>query len=309
MNIGYEMNLHHLRIFFAVAEQKSFSRAAETLFITQPAVSKAVRELENQLELPLVERGVSGNTGIKGIRLTESGQALFEHARGIFALERAAIEDVRARIGLKRGRLIVGASTTIASYSLPCYVAEFMRKFTDIQLEIRVGNTTEISEALIDCAIDVALVEGVVDDSRIVATRWRDDELCIIAHPDSALAKNANPDSDSLNEEIWLLREPGSGTRKVSENVMQAHDILPARSIEFASNEGIARAVAAGFGVALMSTQVVQELLALKQIKLIRYPDATPLLRPLFFLQLGIRPLSPLAREFYEMLELPNQDG
>ena len=180
------MNLHLLRIFAAVAEQRSFSRAASALFISQPAVSKAVQQLEHQLDLSLIERGAGGPRGARGVRLTESGQALFEHARGIFALERAAAEEVRARVGLQRGRLSVGASTTIAGYWLPAYAAEFTRQFSAIQLQIRVGNTQAVGRALIDCEVDVALVEGQVNDPRIVATHWRDDELQIIAPPHAA---------------------------------------------------------------------------------------------------------------------------
>ena len=151
------MNLHLLRIFAAVAEHRSFSRAASALFISQPAVSKAVRQLEQQLDLPLLERGAGG---ARGVRLTESGQALFEHARGIFALERAATEEVRARVGLKQGRLGVGASTTIAGYWLPSYAAQFARQVPGAQLQIRVGNTQAVTAALIGCEIDLALVEG-----------------------------------------------------------------------------------------------------------------------------------------------------
>src|SRR5215469_14608681 len=182
------MNLHLLRIFAAVAEHRSFSRAATALFISQPAVSKGVRQLEQQLDLALIERGPPGARG-RGVRLTESGEALFEHARGIFALERAAAEEVRARIGLKRGRLVVGASTTVAGYWLPRYAAHFARRVPAAELQIRVGNTQIIGHALIDCEIDLALVEGQVNDERIAATHWRDDELQIIAHPDVRLAR------------------------------------------------------------------------------------------------------------------------
>src|SRR5208282_5318397 len=100
------MNLHLLRVFLAVAERRSFSRAAEQLHISQPAVSKGVQTLEAELDLSLIERGLGSG---RGLRLTEGGAALAEHARGIFALEKAATEEVRARVGLKRGRLLVGA--------------------------------------------------------------------------------------------------------------------------------------------------------------------------------------------------------
>lgn len=298
------INLHLLRIFFIVAEQRNFSRAAEQLFISQPAVSKAVRELEKQLGLPLIERGSGGIRPGKGMQLTESGQAMFEHARGIFALERAALEDVRARVGLKRGQLAIGASTTIAGYWLPEYTAHFLRKYPSVQLGVRVGNTQEISEQLIDCNIDIALVEGVVGDDRIVATHWRDDELRIIARPDSPLARKRQPSADQLNAETWLLRETGSGTREFSENVMKQHGIQPLRIIEFGSNEGIVRAAAAGLGIAMVPTQTARELYMLKEVKAVNYPPAGALVRPLYLLTMRDRPLSPLARTFCEMLSV-----
>lgn len=299
------INLHLLRLFFVVAEQRSFSRAAELLFISQPAVSKAVRELENQLGLPLIERGSAGVRPGKGMQLTESGQAMFEHARGIFALERAALEDVRARIGLKRGRLIVGASTTVAGYWLPEYTARFLREFPSVELEVRVGNTQQISEQLIDCNIDVALVEGVVSDERFVARHWRDDELRIVTCADSLLARKRRPGIESLNAEVWLLRESGSGTREFSERMMKQHAIQPQHIIEFGSNEGIVRAVAAGVGIGLVPTRTARELYKLKEIKAVNYPRSEAFLRPLFQLTLRGRPLSPLARSFCNMLLPP----
>jgi LysR family transcriptional regulator, transcriptional activator of the cysJI operon len=298
------MNLHLLRIFAAVAEHRSFSRAASALFISQPAVSKAVRQLEHQLDLALMERGAGGARGARGVRLTESGQALFEHARGIFALERAAAEEVQARVGLKRGRLAVGASTTVAGYWLPPYVAEFVRQFPGAQLQIRVGNTQAVGEALIGCEIDLALVEGQVGDIRIAATHWRDDELQIIAHRDAALAGRRKPTLVELNRQTWLLREPGSGTREVTDRVMHTQRIEPARTIEFGSNEGIARAVTAGLGVAMLPARVVQELVRMRAVKPLALSRSvsSSLVRPLYLLRLSERPHSPLARAFCTLL-------
>ncbi len=296
------INLHLLRLFFVVAEQRSFSRAAELLFISQPAVSKGVRELENQLGLPLIERGSGGARSGKGMRLTETGQAMFEHARGIFALERAALEDVRARVGLERGHLVIGASTTIAGYWLPEYTAKFLSEYPSLRLEVLVGNTQEISDQLIDCNIDIALVEGVVTGERIISKHWRDDELRIITRPDSPLAGTRKPDTEQLNAEPWLLRESGSGTREFSERMMRQHGIQPQRIVEFGSNEGIVRAVAAGLGVGMVPTRTARELYMLNEIKTVDYPPSGVFLRPLFQLTLRDRPLSPLARAFVAML-------
>lgn len=295
------MNLHLLRIFSAVAEHRSFSRAAAALFISQPAVSKAVQQLEHQLDLPLIERSALRKPGPKGVRLTESGQALFEHARGIFALERAATEDVRARVDMKRGTLTVGASTTVAGYWLPPYAAEFARRFPSAELHVRVGNTRAVSDALIGCEIDLALVEGHVNDPRIGTSHWRNDELQIITRHDIARRRRHTP--DELSAQVWLLREPGSGTREVTDLMMRAEGIQPKRTVEFASNEGIARAVAAGLGIAMLPARVVRELTRIGELRQVTLHTTAPALtRPLFLLQLKERPASPLVRAFCELL-------
>ncbi|HTT01872.1 MAG TPA: LysR family transcriptional regulator [Steroidobacteraceae bacterium] len=293
------MNLHLLRIFHAVAELRSFSRAGEALFISQPAVSKGVRELERQLDVPLIERGAHVGRGVK---LTESGAALAEHARGIFALERAAAEDLRARVELRQGRLLLGASTTIAAYWLPPYLATFARQFPGIELQVRVGNTRAIGAALIGCEIDLALVEGPLEDARLTATHWRDDELQIIVHPQAALVGKRRPTVAQLNANVWLLREPGSGTREVTERMLRAQRIVPARTIELGSNEAIARAAAAGLGVAMLPAHVVQELTRLGELAIVQNPSTGRLLRPLFVLQLRQRPQSQVVRAFREVL-------
>lgn len=299
------VNLHLLRIFFAVAEHRSFSRAAETLCISQPAVSRAVRELERQLDLPLLERDVGTS---RAVRPTESGQALLEHARGIFALERAAAEEIRARVGLKRGRLTVGASTTVAGYWLPPYMAHFMTGLPSIELEIQAANTRTVCRALIECQMDLAVVEGAVDDPRILVTHWRDEALTVIAHPRSALARNARPTLAELNGQIWLTREPGSGTREATERMAAACRITPARQIIFGSNEGIARAVAGGLGVAMLPARVVKELSTSGAVKEVRLPSGPLPPRPLYLLQLKERPLSPLARAFVSALQRPLEE-
>jgi LysR family transcriptional regulator, transcriptional activator of the cysJI operon len=300
------VNLHLLRIFFAVAEHRSFSRAAEALFISQPAVSKAVRELERQLDLPLLERDVGP---ARGVRPTESGQALLEHARGIFALEHAAVEDIRARVGLRRGRLTIGASTTIAAYWLPPYVADFMAGMPAIELEIQAANTQAVSRALIECRMDLALVEGEVDDPRILVTHWRDEPLSVIAHPRSALARKPRPTLADLNEQVWLTREPGSGTREVTERMMAACRIAPERQIIFGSSEGIARAAACGLGVAMLPARVVKELATAGAVKEVRLPSGPLPPRPLYLLQLKERPASPLACAFIKALERARDDS
>jgi molybdate transport repressor ModE-like protein len=295
------LNLHLLRIFHAVAEQRSFSRAAEALFISQPAVSKGVGELERQLGMPLVERAPEGTRGRK-LRLSEAGEALLEHARGIFALEAAAVQDLRARAGLARGHLTLGASTTVAAYWLPPYLAALARQHASIELSLRVGNTEAIASAVIECAVDLGVVEGAVSDARIAATHWRDDPLHVAVPPGSALLRRRPPGAAELSAQTWLLRERGSGTRAVAEELLREHRITPARQIELGSNEGIARAVAAGLGIALLPVRTTRDLVALKALASVELRSPVALLRPLYLLQLKDRRPSPLVRAAWEAL-------
>jgi LysR family transcriptional regulator, transcriptional activator of the cysJI operon len=297
------MNLHLLRIFMTVVDEQSFTRAARRLHVSQPAVSKAVRELQQQLQLALLEQGGRGS---KGVLLSASGKALYDHARGIFALERAAIEDVRARVGLQRGQIAVGASTTLASYWLPAFLAEFRQLHPEIDVRIEVANTQRIAQALIDCRVDLALVEGPVEDSRIVSTHWRDEELCIVTHPKSLLALKRPLGLADLRDEVWLVREPGSGTREVGDKFRSAHGLIPRQSVEIGSNEGIARTLAAGVGVALLPVRVVRELLQLKALKALHPPGLPLQHRPLFRLALKERSASPQALAFGRILDSPS---
>lgn len=293
------LNLHLLRVFFEVARERSFSRAARKLFVSQPAVSKAVRELERQLGLPLLERP---GRGTREVRLTEGGEALFQHGRAIFALERSAIEEVRSRVQERRGRLTLGASTTIAGYWLAPYLAELLKDAPEIDLQVRVGNTAAMERGIVDCEIDVALVEGPVHDERIEAMHWRDDPMFIATSATSPLAGIRRPSAALLCEQTWLMREPGSGTREVAQRFMSTYELRPARTLEIWSNEGIARAVAAGVGIALLPSCVVRELQAMKAVAPVRFAHDDPIFRPLYRVELRGRPRSPLWKKFCETL-------
>ena len=297
------LNLHLTRIFFTVTTRGSFSRGAELLHISQSAASKAVRELEEQLGLALIERGGARGKGVRGLRLTEAGRALYEHARGIFALERAALEDLGARTGMRKGTLTVGASTTVAAYWLPAYLALFADQFPDIELHVVAGNTAAISQGLLDCEVDVAVVEGGVSDSGISSLKWREESLLLVTSPQSDMAGLAQVDPRQLSRARWLVREPGSGTREVSERLMRAEGVLWDDTVEIGSNEGIARSAAQGLGVAMLPEVVVHDLLALGRLATMNTREASRYRRPLFLLKRAQRPLSPAASAFSSMLQ------
>lgn len=258
------LNLHLLRLFAAVARHRSFSRAAEALHVSQPAVSKGVREFEAQVGARLLERGPGG------VRLTEAGKRLISHAQLLFTAERAAEEELEALRGLQRGTLAVGASTTIATYLLPSLLGTFHRAHPAIELRLTSANTQAVVERLVARELDIALVEGPVTGAGIRAQPWRKDKMVLITAPDHRLAlAHAPAPQAALGDEIFLIREPGSGTRNVVEAALSRSGIRPGRVLEIGSTEAIKQMVAAGLGVAFVSAASAADQIALGRLKIV----------------------------------------
>ncbi|WP_104205086.1 LysR family transcriptional regulator [Billgrantia saliphila] len=286
------MNLHLLRIFVSVVEAGSFSRAAEALEISQPAVSKAVRELESQLETPLLDR--QG----RSFKPSEPGHALYDYGRSIFALEREAQETLAAFYGLERGRLTIGASTTIATYWLPPLIAEFHARHPHIEIRLISENTKQIVELLIDCRLDVALVEGQVSDSRVEARNWFKEDMVVIA-ADSPERAMRNPVIDA--QTVWVVREHGSGSREATEALLSELDIRPPHTIEVGSNEAIVQTVSSGIGLGLVPRICARDQLRLGQVKQVDI-GRPAIERQLYRVRLPHRTISQAGIAFEAML-------
>jgi DNA-binding transcriptional LysR family regulator len=257
------LNLHHLRVFAAVAQESSFSRAAAALRLSQPAVSKTVQELERQTQLALFDR--SG----RAPRLTDAGSALFARARELFGVERIAEEELSALRGLERGILRVGASTTIATYFLPPLLARFHQQHPGVKLIAESANTRAIARRLLEGRLDIALVEGPVSHERISVIPWREDELVVIAPASHPLVHRRRVRASDLANEPFILREPGSGTRVVAEAGLAEHGLHPGTTVQLGSTEAIKQAVAAGLGLAVVSRAAAADQLALGYIAIV----------------------------------------
>lgn len=291
------MNVHLLRIFSAVAHHQSFSRAAEALHISQPAVSKGVREFEAQLGVPLLDRGP------KGVHLTEAGRLLVKHARDLFAAEQSAHESLDALRGLQQGTLRIGASTTIATYFLPPLLGAFYRMHPAVELRLTSANTSMIADLLVQRELDVALVEGPIEAAELVDKPWRDDELVFIAGMDHPLVRRKRPiRANELGEETIVMRERGSGTRDVAWTALLSTGWTPRRILEVSSNEAITRVVAAGLGVGIVSSVVAADHLALGRLGTFSIQDLT-IRRSLTRLTIPDRQPSPATIVFNTLLD------
>lgn len=282
------MNLHLLRTFASVAEYRSFSRAGEAIHISQPAVSRAVRELEGQLGVALLERG-GGH-----VNLTQAGAKLYEHARAIFALEKSAISDLKGLQGLSRGSLTVGASRTIGTYFLPPVIAEFLRRYPAVDVRIVSENTELIRRRLLAYELDVAFIEGSVDDHRVEETFWHEDELVILAHADHDLLNVKDLQPSDLDAERWVVREEGSGTRAVTFTLLEKAGVNVRRMIEVGGNGALVQSVVAGLGLAMVSSAAAREHIIVGKVKVLDFPVCFK--RPMHRVRLRNKPASPAAQ-------------
>ncbi len=290
------LNLHLLRMFATVVRTGSFSRAAEALHVSQPAISKGVADFELQIGSRLLDRVP------KGVRPTREGQALMRHAEALFATERAAEEEMRSFRNLREGSLRIGASTTIASYMIAEYLGIFHNAYPNIDLHIISANTREIADLTIGHEVDIALVEGPITDENLIAKPWQTDVMELIVGPHHPFATAMMPiDPHTIETETLIVREPGSGSREVVTKALADHGIEPRRTLEIGSTEAIKQAVAGGLGVSIVSTAAVTDQTAQGRLKIIPMRDLK-IQRRLWQLKIPGRLDAPAAVVFEQLL-------
>jgi DNA-binding transcriptional LysR family regulator len=253
------MTLEQLRIFIAVAERQHVTHAAADLHLTQSAVSSAILSLEERHAVRLFDR-VGRN-----VVLNQAGQLFLHEARAVLARAAAAEAALAELGGLKRGRLSVHASQTIASYWLPARLLRFRRAYPGVDIEVAIGNTAEVARAVLDGSAELGLVEGEVDDPALSRQAVDFDRMLIVVGADHPWADRASLAADELAAHPWVLREKGSGTRSVFEAALARAGIdLRALSIALTlpANEAILTAVAAGAGATAISASVAAPFLA-----------------------------------------------
>ena len=204
-----------LRVFHTVARRLSFTKAAEELFITQPAVTKHIHEIERYYKAQLFER--AGNK----IILTRAGKLLLEHTEGLMDIHRNIEFELNELHQAYKGKLLIGASTTIAQYVLPPVLAHFHNKFKEVKIALLTGNTGEIETALMQKDISLGIIEGKSKNRSFRYTPLTKDEIVLVASANHPKAKRASLKIEELLKVPLLLREPGSGTLEVVSHALR----------------------------------------------------------------------------------------
>lgn len=284
-----------LQVFHAVAKHLSFTRAADALFMTQPAVTFQIKQLEEQYSTRLFERRHGS------ISLTPAGELVLSYAERILALSDEMDTRISEMTGEMRGPLLVGASTTIAEFMLPRVLGEFNALYPQVRARLIVANSESIESRVAELTLDVGLIEAPAKLGGLTSQICCEDELRVICAPDYPLAGMKSVTPKALVDYEFISREPGSGTREITDVYFRQHKIAPdslKMQMELGSPEALKGVVSTGLGFAIVSRAVVEKETQLGE--LVAIPLNPPLKRSLYLVFPQDRFQSRLTGTFIE---------
>ncbi len=244
--------LESFKMFVTVYEQKSFSRAAALLHLSQPGVSLQIQNMENELGTKLFHRTP------KQVSPTQAGEIFYHKAKQMLQLYEDARHDIQQLQNTVTGTLKIGASFTIGEYLLPKLLATYAGEYPSVAVEVMIANTEEITQTVHQNQIDVGLVEGeVVTPSDLSIQPFMQDELVLVASASHPLALRKNVSAQDLQNQVWIWRESGSGTRSYSDQFIHERGLSVKNAYIFGSSQGVKEAVVQGLGIALLSRLIV----------------------------------------------------
>lgn len=295
------MNLNRLQIFYEAAEAKNFSLAAARLNITQPAVSAQIRQLEENLGVKLFAR-----LG-KKVVLTEPGQVLLGHARKIFKLREEAERVMNEMRLVKRGTLKLGTARTYAQNIMPPLLARFQAAFPQLNIVLQEGSSLEMARTLLTLGVEVAVVAYPGRVRRVKFSFLKREDLVMIVAPGHPLSGARAVTIKRLAEEPFIMREKGSGTRRVVGEMFRRHRVMPRLVFETSNADVIKEQVAGGVGVSIMTRSAAAEDLAAGRLAEVELADEV-LWLDIYTAVLAGHELSRPARVFLDMLsEVPGR--
>ncbi len=240
-----------LKTFIAVVEFKNFTKAGEHLNLSQPSVSTHVKNLENVFGVRLINRSVKQKT----IVITESGFTLYKKAKEILNLIDITHMEVLNTSNSIKGHLKIGASLTIGEYVLPKFLAIFCKKYPDIDIEVFIENTSIICSHLKDLTLDIGLIEGTSSSSSFTQEYFLEDKM-VLAFPYNSELIADNFSFDKLQNQKWVVREEGSGTREFLNMFLGTNEIIPNGIMVLGSNYAVKEAVRNNLGITIISNFV-----------------------------------------------------
>jgi len=294
------IDFRHLETFCRVANLKSFSKAADDLFITQPTVSGHILALEQSLSLQLFDR--------KGrdTRLTKAGEVFLLYATKILTSRKDLLNALREFSQGIRGELSLGASTIPGEYLLPKLMGSFRREHPNITLSLKIADTKEIVECVLQGDVELGMTGAMLNHHSLQYDKYEEDEIIVVGPFDHPLAKKKKVNFDDLFHEPWVIREEGSGTqmiveqslRKKGRSLKQLNVVM-----EMGSTSSMKEGVKAGAGLAFISKRAAEEELNQELLSQINIEGIEPIWRQIYVLSHRGRMISPIGKEFLRFLK------
>lgn len=245
------MTLRHLRIFMAVYQEMSITKASKKLHLAQPSVSLAIRELEEFYHIRLFDR-IN-----RRIFVTEKGEAFYDYASHIIDLfDEMENSMISPDMPLK---ISIGSSITIGSYIVPRVIAEFHKKYPDCQVKVKIENSQKIVQAVLKNELDLGLVEDKVQHEQLEAVPFMQDELYFVCGKNHPLAVENSLTLEDICGYPLFMREPGSASREITDGLLKAHQLKPVIEWESVSNQALIHAVEENPGITVLSGKLIQE--------------------------------------------------
>ncbi len=288
------ITIRQLQVFVSVAKHLSYTRAAEELHLTQPAVSMQIKQLEEAAELPLFEQ-----IG-KKVFLTDAGNTVLDHALSIISKLQSIKNDLDQLKGIESGRLKVCIASTV-NYFATRLISRFSQKHPTVQISLDVTNRKNLLQRLDINEPDLVLMGLPPESANLNSTAFMDNPLVIIANPHHRLAGKKNIPISELNKETFVLREKGSGTRLAMEDMFSSHEITPTMGTQLSGNESIKQAVEAGLGLGLVSYHTVDLELKAKRLTTLDV-DHFPIVKQWHIGHRVGKQLSPTASAFWDFV-------
>jgi len=292
------MDIRALEVFCKIVELKSFSRAAEAVYLTQPTVSGHIKVLEEFVGVKLLDR-----LG-REVLPTKVGELLYGYAKQILALRNQAIQALEEYKGSLKGHLVIGGSNIPGEYFLPTLLATFKARYPEISITLRIADSREIVRGVLEGTVELGAVGAKFDDGQLIYLKLLEDELVLALPPGHAWATKPVVALKELVEQPMILREVGSGSRKVFEDALHAAGLdSSALTVvaELGSTEAIRQALKSGAGVSVISLRAIQDDLDRGTLRTVPL-EGIRLTRDFYLVYHKNRSRSPLCEAFANFL-------
>jgi len=291
-----QINLNHLRIFYYAAREKNLTKAAEALFVTQPAVTMQIKALEKCLEVALFrKRG-------KFLELTNEGTVLYKYAEKIFGVVDEMEHALKGFTSLTHGSLIIGTTRSFARHLMPGLLSRYQEKFPGIKVSLEVGSSSEIAEGVASFKYDLGIIGRLPLPSKVKAIPYTPEEFCLVVSPDHRFAKRGVVSCRELQNEPIIIREPGSGSRHFMLSFLASHGVEPSVLVEAGSVEFIKEYVIQGRGISFLYKPEVQLEAKMGLLKPLELVEGPIFIQTEIVVPDGVT-LSPPSRAFLEQVD------